>query len=78
MSRRRSSALHVRAVSRAHLEYTLGMFGLRAHRSLRPSTSNGSLRRGSEWVGGAEGEEEGEEEEEEAWASETRPKRTVH
>ena len=31
------------------------MFGLREHRSLRPSTSKGSLRRGREWAGGAGG-----------------------
>ena len=49
----------VRAVSRAHFEYTLGMFGLREHRSVRPSTSKGSLRRE-----GGSGREEREEREE--------------
>ena len=59
----------------AAAEYTLGMFGLREHRSLRPSTSKGSLRR--EGVSGR-----GREEREVRRAcgrrvSETRPKHTV-
>jgi hypothetical protein len=58
-----------------HFEYTLGMFGLREHRSLRPSTSKGSLRREGGIKGGRE--ERGVRRACGRRVSETRPKRTV-